>query len=202
MYVIGISSGIKHGHHDGAAVLLRDGELIAAAEEERFTLIETCSGGTSAGRHRLLPEAGEHYHSGRGLDLFAAENLRQLCRTLDRIFQIPIRPQPENRTLRSPPLSRREQLLRIGVSGGDGHLLRFFRRFKFRGRRTRQGRCFSRIDALWQAQQPRALLRHPHAVSRLSNDQRRIQGHGPVVVRKSALPGSIRRLFESGRNEL
>ena len=38
MYVIGISSGIKHGHHDGAAVLLRDGELIAAAEEERFTL--------------------------------------------------------------------------------------------------------------------------------------------------------------------
>ena len=37
MYVIGISSGIKHGHHDGAAVLLRDGELIAAAEEERFT---------------------------------------------------------------------------------------------------------------------------------------------------------------------
>src|SRR3979409_1759238 len=38
MYVIGIRSAIKHGHHDGAAVLLRDGELIAAAEEGRFTL--------------------------------------------------------------------------------------------------------------------------------------------------------------------
>lgn len=37
MYVIGISSGLKAGHHDGAAVLMRDGELLAAADEERFT---------------------------------------------------------------------------------------------------------------------------------------------------------------------
>src|SRR5262245_27759288 len=44
MYVIGISSGIKHGHHDGGAVLLRDGELIAAAEEERFTLAKDARG--------------------------------------------------------------------------------------------------------------------------------------------------------------
>jgi carbamoyltransferase len=44
MYVIGISSGIKHGHHDGAAVLLRDGELVAAAEEERFTLAKHARG--------------------------------------------------------------------------------------------------------------------------------------------------------------
>jgi carbamoyltransferase len=44
MYVIGISSGIKHGHHDGAAVLLRDGALVAAAEEERFTLAKHARG--------------------------------------------------------------------------------------------------------------------------------------------------------------
>jgi carbamoyltransferase len=44
MYVIGISSGIKHGHHDGAAVLLQDGRLIAAAEEERFTLAKHARG--------------------------------------------------------------------------------------------------------------------------------------------------------------
>jgi carbamoyltransferase len=44
VYVIGISSGIKHGHHDGAAVLLRDGELVAAAEEERFTLAKHARG--------------------------------------------------------------------------------------------------------------------------------------------------------------
>ncbi|XUJ34904.1 hypothetical protein ACQ5SK_03090 [Bradyrhizobium japonicum] len=50
MYVIGISSGIKHGHHDGAAVLLRDGELIAAAEEERFTLAKHARGELPRGR--------------------------------------------------------------------------------------------------------------------------------------------------------
>ena len=38
MYIIGISSGLKHGHHDGAAVLIKDGKVIFAAEEERFTL--------------------------------------------------------------------------------------------------------------------------------------------------------------------
>lgn len=44
MYVIGISSGIKPGHQDGAAVLLRDGHLVAAAEEERFTLAKHARG--------------------------------------------------------------------------------------------------------------------------------------------------------------
>ena len=38
MYVIGISSGLKHGHHDGGAALMQDGKIIAASEEERFTL--------------------------------------------------------------------------------------------------------------------------------------------------------------------
>ncbi|MBF0197099.1 MAG: carbamoyl transferase [Planctomycetes bacterium] len=36
MYVLGICSGFKLGHHDSAAALLKDGEIIAAAEEERF----------------------------------------------------------------------------------------------------------------------------------------------------------------------
>ena len=44
MYVIGISSGIKQGHYDGGAVLLQDGRLIAAAEEERFTLAKHARG--------------------------------------------------------------------------------------------------------------------------------------------------------------
>ena len=38
MYIIGISSGLKHGHHDGAAVLIKEGKILFAAEEERFTL--------------------------------------------------------------------------------------------------------------------------------------------------------------------
>ena len=44
MYVIGISSGIKGGHHDGAAALMKDGKIIAAAEEERFTLAKHARG--------------------------------------------------------------------------------------------------------------------------------------------------------------
>lgn len=37
MYILGISSGLKAGHHDGAAVLMHNGKLLFAAEEERFT---------------------------------------------------------------------------------------------------------------------------------------------------------------------
>ena len=44
MFVLGISSGLKHGHHDGAAVLMKDGKVIAASEEERFTLAKHARG--------------------------------------------------------------------------------------------------------------------------------------------------------------
>jgi carbamoyltransferase len=59
MYVIGISSGLKHGHHDGGAVLMRDGELIAASEEERFTLAKHARGELPRGAIRFcLKQAG------------------------------------------------------------------------------------------------------------------------------------------------
>ena len=40
MYVLGICGGIRAGHHDGAAVLFKDGRLLAAAEEERFLRVK------------------------------------------------------------------------------------------------------------------------------------------------------------------
>jgi carbamoyltransferase len=40
MYVLGICGGIRAGHHDGAAVLFKDGSLIAGAEEERFLRVK------------------------------------------------------------------------------------------------------------------------------------------------------------------
>lgn len=59
MYVIGISSGLKAGHHDGGAVLMKDGEIIAASEEERFTLAKHARGELPAGAIRYcLREAG------------------------------------------------------------------------------------------------------------------------------------------------
>lgn len=59
MYVIGISSGLKAGHHDGAAVLMQDGVIIAASEEERFTLGKHARGDLPKGAIKYcLREAG------------------------------------------------------------------------------------------------------------------------------------------------
>jgi carbamoyltransferase len=44
MVVLGISGGIRSGHHDPAAVLYKDGKLVAAAEEERFLRIKHSEG--------------------------------------------------------------------------------------------------------------------------------------------------------------
>ena len=40
MYIIGISSGLKHGHHDGV-ILLKNGKVLYAAEEEIY-FIKAC----------------------------------------------------------------------------------------------------------------------------------------------------------------
>jgi carbamoyltransferase len=44
VYILGISGGIRSGHHDPAAALYRDGRLVAAAEEERFLRIKHSEG--------------------------------------------------------------------------------------------------------------------------------------------------------------
>ena len=44
MVVLGISGGIRSGHHDPAAVLYKEATLVAAAEEERFLRIKHCEG--------------------------------------------------------------------------------------------------------------------------------------------------------------
>lgn len=44
MYLLGISGGILAGNQDGAAALIKDGEVIAAAEEERFLMVKHASG--------------------------------------------------------------------------------------------------------------------------------------------------------------
>ena len=44
MNILGISGGIQIGNQDGAAALLVDGELVAAAEEERFVGVKFANG--------------------------------------------------------------------------------------------------------------------------------------------------------------
>lgn len=59
MYVLGISSGLKAGHHDGGAVLMHDGRIVAGSEEERFTLAKHARGELPRGAIRYcLKEAG------------------------------------------------------------------------------------------------------------------------------------------------
>lgn len=44
MYILGISGGIRGGNQDGSATLLKNGNLIAAAEEERFLKVKFAPG--------------------------------------------------------------------------------------------------------------------------------------------------------------
>ena len=54
MYILGISSY----YHDSAACLLKDGEIIAAAQEERFTRIKHDQNFPSNAINYCLNEAG------------------------------------------------------------------------------------------------------------------------------------------------
>lgn len=53
MYLLGISGGVLAGNQDGAAALLKDGVILAAAEEERFNRIKHANG--------LLPRRAIRY---------------------------------------------------------------------------------------------------------------------------------------------
>ena len=44
MYILGINGGVRSGNQDASECLLKDGKLIAAAEEERFLRIKFASG--------------------------------------------------------------------------------------------------------------------------------------------------------------
>ena len=44
MYILGINGGVRSGNQDASACLLRDGKLVAAAEEERFLRIKFANG--------------------------------------------------------------------------------------------------------------------------------------------------------------
>jgi carbamoyltransferase len=53
MYVLGVNSGVRIGYRDASAVLLFDGQIVAAAEEERFNRIK--------GSPSQLPELSINY---------------------------------------------------------------------------------------------------------------------------------------------
>lgn len=59
MYILGIGSGLKLGHHDGSAALVKDNMIVAAAEEERFLRAKHARGELPLHAiHYCLQEAG------------------------------------------------------------------------------------------------------------------------------------------------
>src|SRR3954462_14634732 len=94
MYILGINAY----HGDAAAALIKDGRIIAAAEEERFNRVKHCAGFPAAALRYCLAEAGitieELDHIGISRDpsahlhkkvLFAAKRLSQVAVPASRV---------------------------------------------------------------------------------------------------------------------
>lgn len=87
MNVLGISGGVKAGNQDGAAALVVDGRLVAAAEEERFTGIKFANGLLPLGATRYcLAEASLDVHDVDRI-VFAGATYRGFRELLTRFFQ-------------------------------------------------------------------------------------------------------------------
>lgn len=79
MNIIGISGGVKIGNQDGAAALLVDGQLVAAAEEERFVGVKFANG--LLPKHAIkfcLKQAGFTIHD-IDLVVFAGATYKSFC---------------------------------------------------------------------------------------------------------------------------
>ena len=87
MYVLGVSCY----YHDAAAVLLRDGVLVAAAEEERFTRVKHDFGFPTNAIRFCLDEAGI-----QGSDLDYAVFFEKPFRKLDRILMTSLQMYPQS----------------------------------------------------------------------------------------------------------
>jgi carbamoyltransferase len=59
MYILGISGGVRGGNQDGSATLLRDQEVIASCEEERFLRIKHAPGRLPEKAMRFVLERGK-----------------------------------------------------------------------------------------------------------------------------------------------
>jgi carbamoyltransferase len=87
LYVLGISCY----YHDAAACLLRDGEIVAAAEEERFSRIKHDYGFPTQAIHFCLEQAGI-----QGADLDYVVFFEKPFRKLDRILMTTLQTYPHS----------------------------------------------------------------------------------------------------------
>ena len=87
MYILGVSCY----YHDAAAVLLNDGVLVAAAEEERFSRVKHDYGFPRHAIHFCLEQAGIE-----GSDLDYAVFFEKPFRKFDRILMMTLQTYPQS----------------------------------------------------------------------------------------------------------
>ena len=86
MNVLGLSGGVKSGNQDGAAALLIDGPLVAAAEEERFVGIKFANGLLPRNAIRFcLRQAGLSIHD-IDLVVYSGATYESFCEILGRFL--------------------------------------------------------------------------------------------------------------------
>ena len=207
--------GLNAYHGDAAAALVVDGELVCAAEEERFNRVKHCAGFPAQAAAWCLAEggltAGDLEHVAIGRDPRAnlgAKVLRTLLTGTSPSY-VKARLQNASRVRdvkgelesalgaggrrraaprRAPPGARRLGLLRLAVRGCGRPDARRLRRLRLddAGGGPRLVVQGARPRALPAL--PRDLLHRGHAVARLPELRRRGQGDGPRALRHAALP--------------
>lgn len=102
-YILGISCF----YHDSAAALIKDGQIVAAADEERFSRVKNDRGFPHRAANFCLEAAGIHQH-----DLAAVVYYDNASLTFERILQtiLAIAPHGENAWLRAVPSWVRSKL--------------------------------------------------------------------------------------------
>ena len=210
--------GLSAFYHDSAATLVVDGEVVAAAQEERFTRKKHDPDFPAAGR-RLLPGRGgveRRRPRLRGLLRQAAGEVRAAPGDVPRVRprglpqlpdgdaalaqgQAPHAPDDPPRPRRRPPgparlhraprEPRRQCLLPEPVRRGRHPQPRRRRRVGHRRDRHRPGEPDRAVPPDQLPPLAGPALLGLHLLLRLQGQQRRIQAHGPRPLRPAHLPG-------------
>ena len=206
--------GLNAYHGDAAAALVVDGELVCAAEEERFNRVKHCAGFPAQAAAWCLADAGltaadlDHVAIGRDpkanlghkvlrtllhgasprylkARLENAARVRDVKAELEQALGAEVSaPTPPRR---APPGARRQRVLRLAVRGRRDPLRRRLRRLREHDARGGPRLLVPRARARPLPALARDLLHGGDAVARLPQVRRRGQGDGPRAVRHAAL---------------
>ena len=222
MYILGISCY----YHDAAAVLLNDGMLVAAAEEERFTRKKHDYDFPKQG-HQVLPGTGGHHGPGPRLRRLLREAVPQARPHSDdgaadlsavwKVFRESMitwmldklwvahhaggrdrRQQRQDSVQRASLVARGQRLFLLAVRRGRDSDGRRRRRVGDGDLRRRQGQRHQAEQADRVSALAWPALQRVHGVPRLRSQRRRVQSHGHGALRRAEVRGQS---LEGGQPE-